>query len=224
MVVVLAVKKWRHYLLGKKFITRIDQRSLKFLNEQRLMSEEQFKWATKLIGYDFDIQYRPGKENIVADALSRQFSFSAISLVQEEEWADWEEEIQADPQLYGIYQGVLTKTEEKPEYAIHGGKLYFKDRLVLSKNSTRIPLLLKELHDSPSGGHLGIYRTFKRVTNVVFWQGMKKTIRDYVARCEICQRNKASTLAPAGLLQPLLIPTKVWNVLKRLEVVKCLSA
>ena len=43
MVVVLAVKKWRHYLLGKKFITRIDQRSLKFLNEQRLMSEEQFK-------------------------------------------------------------------------------------------------------------------------------------------------------------------------------------
>ena len=48
---------------------------------------------TKLIGYDFDIQYRPGKENIVAHALSKQFSFSAISLVQEkEEWADWEEE------------------------------------------------------------------------------------------------------------------------------------
>ena len=53
------------------------------------MSEEQFKWATKLIGYDFDIQYRPGKENIEADALSRQFSLSAISLVQEEEWANW---------------------------------------------------------------------------------------------------------------------------------------
>ena len=55
MAVVLAVKKWRHYLLGKKFLIRIDQRSLKFLNEHRLISEEQFKWATKLIGYDFDI-------------------------------------------------------------------------------------------------------------------------------------------------------------------------
>ena len=87
MAMVLAVKKWKHYLLGKKFLIRTDQRSLKFLNEQRLMSEEQFKWATKLIGYNFDIQYRPSKENIVTDALSRQFSFSAISLVQEEEWA-----------------------------------------------------------------------------------------------------------------------------------------
>jgi len=35
---------------------------------------------------------------------------------------------------------------------------------------------------------------------------MKKIIRDDVAACEICQRNKASTLAPAGFLQPLPIP------------------
>ena len=55
MVVELAMKKGRHYLLRKKLLIRTDQRSLKFLNEQRLMSEEQFKWATKLIGYDFDI-------------------------------------------------------------------------------------------------------------------------------------------------------------------------
>ena len=133
----------------KKIIIKTDQRSLKFLNEWRLMSEEQFKWATKLIGYDLGIQFLPGKENIVADALSRQFSFSAISMVQEEEWANWEEEIQVDPQLYALCQGVLTKTAEKPGYAIHGGRLYFKERLVLSKNSSRIPFLLKELHDSP---------------------------------------------------------------------------
>ena len=112
----------------------------------------------------------------MADALSRQFSFSAISMVQEEESAYWEEEVQAGPELYEIYQGILTKTTKKPGYAIHGGKLYFKDRLVLSKNSTKIHLLLKELHDSPLGGHSGFFRTFKRVANVVFWQGMKRKL------------------------------------------------
>lgn len=40
------------------------------------MSNERFKWNTKLIGYGFDIQYRSGRGNIVADALSRQFTFA----------------------------------------------------------------------------------------------------------------------------------------------------
>jgi len=56
------------------------------------------------------------------------------------------------------------------------------------------------MHDSHLGGHSRFIRTFKRVANVVFWQGAKKTIRDYVAACEISQRNKASTLALARLL------------------------
>ena len=128
------------------------------------------------------------------------FHFQQFQWCKRRELADWEEEIQAYLELYEIYQGILTKTTKKPGYAIRGGKLYFKDRLVLSKNSTKIPLLLKELQDSPLGGHSGFFRTFKRVANVVFWQGMKKTTRDYVAACEICRRNKTSTLSPAGLL------------------------
>lgn len=36
---------------------------------------------------------------------------------------------------------------------------------------------------------------------------MKKDIQ----RCQICQKNKSEALAPAGLLQPLLIPSQVWS-------------
>ena len=66
-----SVKRWRHYLLGKRFRIFTDQRSLKFILNQNIQTPEQQKWLSKLLGYEYDIFYKPGKENTVADALSR---------------------------------------------------------------------------------------------------------------------------------------------------------
>lgn len=72
MPLVVAVQKWRHYFLGRYFAIKTDQKSLKFLTEQRIVTEDQFKWLVKLQGFDFEIQYKPGRENVAADALSRR--------------------------------------------------------------------------------------------------------------------------------------------------------
>ena len=211
MAIVLAIQKWRHYLLGRHFVVHTDQKSLKFLIDQRMMGEEQQRWVAKLLGYDFEIKYKPGRENRVADALSRKFQFAAISTVQFQDWVGLEEEVMADDKLKAIIQDLLQNGNSQPGYQFKKGRLYYKTRLVLPSNSPRIPLILQEFHDSVVGGHSGFFRTYKRISNLLYWEGMRKQILQYIQSCEVCQRNKYQTLSPAGLLQPLPIPTDTWT-------------
>ena len=69
---VKAVRHWRPYLWGRPFTVRTDHWSLKFLLDQRLTTIPQHTWVSKLFGYDFNVEYRPGSQNVVADALSRR--------------------------------------------------------------------------------------------------------------------------------------------------------
>ena len=57
--------------MGQKFIIRTDQRSLKFLLVQRMATLDRQKWLCKLLGYDFDIEYKSDSANKAVNALSR---------------------------------------------------------------------------------------------------------------------------------------------------------
>lgn len=71
LAIVYVVKKWYHYLCSRKFLIKTDHKSLKYMLEQRITMTKQQKYMARLFGYDFDITYKQGKNNVVADALSR---------------------------------------------------------------------------------------------------------------------------------------------------------
>ncbi|GJR92359.1 putative mitochondrial protein [Tanacetum coccineum] len=71
LVVVLALQKWRGYLLDRHFKIRIDHFSLKYVLDQRLTTPFQSKWLPKLLGFDDEIEYKEGADNAAGDALSR---------------------------------------------------------------------------------------------------------------------------------------------------------
>jgi hypothetical protein len=67
-----ASTKFRQYLVGNKFVVKMDHNSLKYFLEKKDLSECQQKWVMKVQEFDFDIKYVEGKKNIVVDALSRR--------------------------------------------------------------------------------------------------------------------------------------------------------
>ena len=70
--VVFALKLWRHYLYGESLEVFSDHKSLKYIFTHRDLNVRQRRWMETLEDFDFSLQYHPGKENVVADALSRK--------------------------------------------------------------------------------------------------------------------------------------------------------
>ncbi|KAK1409444.1 hypothetical protein QVD17_35970 [Tagetes erecta] len=214
LALVLAVQKWNHYLLGRHFLIRTDHYTLKFLLEQRITTTEQQRLLLKLMPYDFSISHRAGKENRGADALSRRPHSSdllTLTVPYCVDIADIKKGLQNDPYTKDLITQLQSDPSSAPDFTLVDQLLFFKRRLVVP-DLTHIKLkLLQEAHNTPMGGHGGFLKTIKRLSTQYFWPKMKQEVRVYVQECFVCQQQKYQTLSPAGLLQPLPIPSQIWE-------------
>lgn len=215
MAIILAVQKWRHYLLGRRFVIWMDQRSLKFIIEQREVGADYQRWMSKLMGYEFEIKYRLGITNSVVDALSRRMhELRELSRIESRAMVDSElvqKVIRSDLSLRKLKEDIEAGMVTHPGYTVINGLMLYKDRLVIPPTSSLIPKLLHEFHTSDVGGHQGDIKTYLKIAANWFWVVMRKQIARYVRDCDVCQRQKGSHQHPAGLLQPLPIPSQVWE-------------
>jgi transposase InsO family protein len=216
MAILHALKKWRPYLIGRHFKVKTDHDSLKYFLEQRLSSEEQQKWVTKILGYDFEIVYKKGKQNVVANALSRKDEdveafLCAISIIQPDWIIEARDEWKNDEKVWTLIERLQQDSGASDTFTWKNNSLWYKDHLYLCKNSQLKQKVLLELHTSPVGGHSGFLKTYHRVKKDFFWDGLKTDVQRLVAECLVCQQNKVETIKTPGLLQPLSIPSQRWE-------------
>jgi hypothetical protein len=84
--VVMALRTWRHYLLGNAVHIYTDHKSLKYIFTQLDLNMRQQRWLELIKDYELEICYHPGKANVITDALSHKAHcnyLSAIHLTRE---------------------------------------------------------------------------------------------------------------------------------------------
>ena len=128
------------------------------------------------MGYEFDIIYKPGAQNKQADALSRLYE-DTLSLhyplatskprptILDSIRHYYEINKQATELLTFVQIDPLTQSE----YTICDAVLYFKGRIYIPLDLALQHLLILEFHNTPTGGHASIKRTYHRITGTFFW-------------------------------------------------------
>ena len=145
------------------------------------MNPEYQKWVTKLLGFDFEIQFRLGLENKVADTLSKiphnlVQSLQLLTLPYSVDLEQLSDQIQQDPYLKLIYIDLLANPTSQPGFSFLQSRLFYKNMLVGPSHSPPVFDILRKGHSSPMGGHSSILKTLKRMTTSFYWVGMKSII------------------------------------------------
>ena len=168
-----------------------------------------------LCDFDFEIKYIKGKENEVADAISRKVNemhVEYLSIFQSYLRQQIVNHVAGDE----IYEQVKDKLQQQSlEKRYDGyklaedGLLTYKDRVYVSDVADLRRVVMDEIHQALYSSHLGYQKTIATTRKYYFWPGMKKDMAEYISRCMKCQQVKVEHQHPARLLQPF--PVLEWN-------------
>ena len=211
--VVHCLRTWRHYLLGSHFIVRTDNIATSYFLTQQKLTPKQARWQEFLAEFDYKLEYKQGKENVVADALSRKAELAPVVLTpQNTLLGRIKEGLNHDSQAKNLVE--LVKGGKTRRFWLEEGLLYTTGkRLYVPRWDNLRREILKECHDSKWAGHPGTHRTLALLSDTYYWPQMRDDVDSYVKTCLVCQQDKVEQKHPGGLLEPLPIPSRPWESL-----------
>ena len=180
------------------------------------LSKRQIQLLEKLMSYQFDVHHIPHEENTGADALSKQPPsepshpdvsmelYSIVLSVRGETFGKECAKHYADDSFWADVLSRLQINDDTDDYSFEDGIIYCnmdgRRLLCVPQMPMLLNTILHNAHDAPVAGHRGIDATMERLCQTYSWPHINKTVRRYIATCDLCQRTKSTNQKPAELL------------------------
>lgn len=234
--IVYAIQRCQLYLHGANFTVRTDHRALSFLNQCRFLNERLSRWLLFLQQFNFNIEYIPGKENKIADILSRYPCdtqtapppeplpiIATLKIANSPELKRKLEHLpqlqKQDPYLATIQNGLSGKPVNHnilrilDTYSLKQDTLYHTHTYEDNKTLALPACLQKEIiwHFHYEFGHFGATKIYTIIKKYFYWPKMSHHIYQVLKTCDLCQKVKAKNHHHAGALQAIL-PTQIGEI------------
>lgn len=205
LAVVYAVEKFEPYLGSRPFTVVTDHASLKWFMNLENPTGRLARWGCRLSQFNFSIEHRKGKDNVIPDALSRLMKVDVINTTPSPSASDiW---------FNRVYSGCQSFPRNYPNYRIENGVLYRYSKgkysltdefdwkeVVAESNRTKV---ISENHEPPTSGHMGVFKTHRRISLRYFWPGMYRDVLNFIKQCSTCSAYKhKTTLTPGQMGKP----------------------
>lgn len=204
--VMRALETWQHYLLPKEFVIHTDHESLKYLKNQKNLHKRHAKWIAFIETFPYVVKYKKGKDNVVADALSRRYEILVTLNAKVMGFEYIKELYENDSDFSQIFQSCANGAFQK--FYKNEGFLFKENRLCVPLCSLR-ELLVRESHCGGLMGHFGVPKTLDILQEHFYWPKMKSDVEKLCDGCIECKRAKSKS-QPHGLYTPLPIPQSPW--------------
>jgi hypothetical protein len=224
LAVVYGCEKYRSYLEHKEFSLCTDNQALAWLLHHAKELGRVGRWILRLAPYKFRVIHIRGKDNVVADCLSRQYeasaepvTLSALILGQlPEAFHSISDHQKRDSFCRNIYDKLGQGDPSVKGFKCHNGALIYhpsraRRKRYLLPETLRL-MVLEYFHSSHLSAHLGMTKTLNKIAKVFFWPGMRQDVYAFVRNCMDCQRAKPSQDSQVGLHSSNVVPCPMERV------------